>query len=156
MTNLLDEVVNICDKEKYSNQSEAAKQDFLFMEQKNNDLRKIINILTDFGVRYRYYNMDIITGKTPSGDDPESQWQEFEFEILHRNPDGKNLVLNKLDEGYQIINKHITTLLARFCRALCRLFTLGPISNYGKSLSAGIIHPFLFLTDGELGKTDWL
>jgi len=53
-----------------------------------------------------------------------------------------------------VINLRLQVTLERYLRALCHLFTLGPISEQGRRFT-GVIGDFLFLPDDQLGTRDY-
>ncbi|RJQ54070.1 MAG: hypothetical protein C4521_04245 [Actinobacteria bacterium] len=55
---------------------------------------------------------------------------------------------------FQEVAREFVSSFERTARALCRLFTLGPLGDEAKTYTA-YVSPFLFLMDGELGKRDY-
>ena len=52
------------------------------------------------------------------------------------------------------LNLELETAIERFARALCCLFTIGPLGSEGRRYS-GILTAFLNLRDNNLGTTDY-
>lgn len=119
-------------------------------------LREAISCLSHFGSGGRYHDLDIISGKAPSGESPESAWQRLEMAIVQRDSD-LTAMLSDPRAGnrlYTIINLRLQVTLERYFRALCHLFTLSPISEEGRRFT-GAIGDFLFLRDDQLGTRDY-
>ena len=119
-------------------------------------LRSAISCLSHYGSEGRYHDLDIISGKKPSGESPESAWQRLEMSIVQIDSKMKAMLAdpragNRLYEG---INLRLQVTLERYYRALCHLFTLGPISKQGRQFT-GVIGDFLFLRDDQLGTRDY-
>lgn len=156
---LLD-LMNIILQNCFSTNCPATKMDYDFI--KNNDLfQKLLKLLSEFGKYARYYNLDIVTGVVSEPMDVESEWKRIEMKILQadksmceefldcsRNPQPDST--EKVRQIYLEINRRIILPMERFARALARQFTLGELGKHAKELS-GAVHPFLFLTDSDLG-----
>jgi hypothetical protein len=119
-------------------------------------LQEVIACLSHYGSGGRYYDLDLISGEKPAGESPESAWQRLEMTIMQSDSNLKAMLSdprtsNKL---YEAINMRLQVTLERYFRALCHLFTLGPISEEGKRFT-GAIGDFLFLRDDQLGTRDY-
>ncbi|MFC1627535.1 hypothetical protein ACFL3H_00305 [Gemmatimonadota bacterium] len=152
LTGLLDTIIQNCRGSGYPDTCQAAQSDIHFM---NHDqfLRELLTILTDFGEQGRYYYLESIVN--PEGDiakreDPLNCIYKLEQVVLDNHPEWKDKIDSAEFSGfYSVINKDLTTVLQRLARALCRLFTMGPLGGIGKQLT-GTISAFLFLSDGQL------
>jgi hypothetical protein len=156
---LLD-LMNIIIQNCFSTNCPATKMDYDFV--KNDDLlKKLLKLLSEFGKYARYYNLDIVTGASSEPMDVESEWKGIEMNILQSdkkmwkeffeyssNPQPGTI--EKVRQIYLEINRRLIVPLERFARALARQFTLGELGKLAKELS-GAVHPFLFLTDSDLG-----
>lgn len=152
---LLENVVSECFDSEYRASRPAADQDAKELED-NPRFRALLTVLSGFGRTSRYYNLDVVSGREIQEEAPEQQWQSLESEILRDHP----LLFKRMVEdpgGVEVYSKINSVIVAEFekvARALCRLFTLGPLGGEGKRLT-GYIAPFLFLTDDRLGKREY-
>ena len=143
-------VIARADQQFVSRPAVAADLDFIDC---NDDLRRILKVLSHFGKQGRYLDLDLLLGEhvDAPGDGPEQAWQELESRFLQGQPDWmSSLATGQASPGpYRALAEHFAETLQRFLRAVCRMWTLGPLSEHGKRL-VGIIDRFLFLTDGQL------
>lgn len=152
---LLDVITKECFSDKYLAKIPAAQQDINFLRN-NKQLRRMIQILSDFGQSARYYNLNIVLGGKNPGPSPDEEWQELEMEILKEDSNWIKSIQdpNKSDAIYKKINRKLTIHCERFARSLSRLLTIGGLGNEAKRISS-YTHNFLFLTDDQLGKRDY-
>ncbi|KUG13424.1 hypothetical protein ASZ90_016377 [hydrocarbon metagenome] len=153
---LLDEIIDFCEKENYSSKFPAAKQDIAFIT-RNDELKDLILVLSDFAQGGRFYNLDVIMlGYTEEKINPSDGWQKIESSILDRRIDLKERILKepiKADIGSEI-TKEIICILERFLRSISRLFTLADFGNLAKQVSPKVFD-FLFLKDEDIGKKNY-
>ncbi|KPJ62405.1 hypothetical protein AMJ44_15630 [candidate division WOR-1 bacterium DG_54_3] len=155
LDNLLERVICIAHKWKYSERCIAAQMDIDFLEN-NNDLHRVVFLLSAYGDKARYYNMNVIIGLKNLTDDPEQAFESYCTDIFTRQQNwqekikGENLS-EKLDANIHYVNQQITMLLQKFARALCRMFTLGNLGQLA-SQQIGPISYFLYLKDEDLYK----
>jgi hypothetical protein len=131
------------------------KEDLVFLKE-DGKLKIILKILSEFGKYARYYNLDIVTGKSvqPSFN-PKDEWERLERSIEDPTP---YLTLNNQEglynDYYPRVNSQIIAIIERFVRAITRQFTLG---GHGKKLSQYYIpfSPFLGMMDKDLGTKDY-
>ena len=153
---LLKQVIHIAKGWKYSESREATKSDMEFLEN-DDDLKRIVTLLEKYADAGRYYNIDVIVGKKHSADDdPVRLFDSYCDDIFFSQSDWQNKITGenlgeRMDENIRYINRHITTLLQRFARALCRMFTMGRLGQIG-SQQTGTIGCFLYLQDKDLGQ----
>lgn len=126
--------------------------DYLENDQILND---VVKILSDFGKKARYYNLDIVTGSDKPSLDPNEEWEALERKIGSSEPDLSVGGMNTLDQNhYPKINAAIIGKLERFCRAIAMQFTLG---NHGGKLQQ--ISPYLTdfrnLRNEDFGTKDY-
>ena len=151
---LTDEVVTIgaADKDFASRPAVAADLDFISSDQ---HLREMLGVLSYFGKRGRYHDLEVFLGADPHslGDSPEQAWQRMESSFLSRHPEwiGKLRTPEFSAGWYEVLAADVTEVLQRFLRGICRMWTLGPLGNHGKSLT-GTISRFLYLTDDQLAS----
>jgi len=153
---LLEQVVHIAKGWKYGESREAIKSDMEFLEG-DDDLKRVLILLEKYADAGRYYNINVIVGnKRSPDDDPVRLFDSYCDDIFFRQSDWQSRVTGenlgeKMDANIRYVNHHITTLLQRFARALCRMFTLGGLGQTG-SQQTGTIGCFLFLQDEDLGQ----
>lgn len=122
----------------------------------DSELVELLNILSEFGKKARYYNLDFITGATKIGINPNIEWQKFESKIINSNKNIKSKILNwELHyEIYQYVSRYILILFERFVSALSRQFTFGFLGEKGNQFSMPVFH-FAMLYDEDFGNTDY-
>ena len=133
----------------------ALKEDLLFLKE-DKQLKTILEILSEFGKYARYYNLDVITGKSVQFSfNPKDEWEKLERSIEDPTP---YLTLDNQEglhrDYYQRVNSKIIAIIERFIRAITRQFTLG---GHGGKLSQYYIpfSPFLGIMDKDLRTKDY-
>lgn len=152
---LLDFITKECFSDEYIEKIPAARQDINFLRN-NKKLRRMVQILSDFGQSARYYNLNVVLGETKPGPSPDDEWQELEMEILKESPNWMEDIQDpkKCDETHKKINIKLTKYCEMLARSLSRLFTIGGLGDEAKRISS-YTHDFLFLSDEKLGKTNY-
>ena len=118
-------------------------------------LDKVLHVLSAFGKFARYYNLDIITGKTKAVFNSDAEWENIEKDILEKIPGFKyDRLLERGDEYYQKVNMEIVKIIEKFVRAISRQFTLGQHGDKLQQLSTAYSY-FRNLRDCELGQKDY-
>lgn len=130
-----------------------ADKEFL---QNNQELKKLLFILSEFGKYGRYYNYDIISGVSNPSVNPLELWTKFESEIIFSDKKNSNhLMDNDLSSNvYQKLNRQIQIILEKFVAAICRQFTFGSLGDKGKQMSMNI-YDFALLFKNEYGTKDY-
>lgn len=150
---LVDAVVALADDDEDFSSRPAVADDLAFVRT-DDDLRSMLEILSDFGQQGRYHNLETLLhqGSGDRGPSPEEAWQRLEAGILRRHPEWfERRGMPEFTSGwYEVLAGDITSVLQRFLRATCRMWTLGPLGDEGRRLT-GTINRFLFLTDDRLG-----
>ena len=155
LVRLLDDIVSQCFRPAYLNRPAAADDvDYLRTDPR---LRKLIEILSDFGQAARYYHLDFVLKRKLETDSPEQTWQQLELDVLRE--DGPEWLEQlkppaNLTNVYQKITNDLVVRFEKFARALVRLFTIGDLGDEAKR-HTGTIGPFLYLMDGDLGRRDY-
>lgn len=130
---------------------EATKKDYIYISE-DSELDEIIYILSEFGNRARYHNLNIVLQREHKSTDYESLWNSYEIKVIKAM--GALSELTKpgehINELYKEITKNISIKLELFARALTRQFTLGDLGKEA-GRHVGIIGPFLYLTDEQIG-----
>lgn len=152
---LLDFITKECFSDEYIEKIPAAQQDINFLRN-NKQLRRMVQILSDFGQSARYYNLNVVLGEKKPGSSPDDAWQELEMEILKESPTWMEAIQDpkKSDETHKNIIIKLTIHCEMFARSLSRLFTIGGLGEEAKRISS-YTHDFLFLSDDKLGKKNY-
>ncbi len=154
LTKLLRRVIDGCFSNTYVNRIPVGAEDIAFLRT-NDRLHEVVGILSSFGQAARYYNLDLVVGRTPETDSPEDEWCRLEGALLEARQDLRNAVgVDELDRIYAYLGTELTVLLERFARALARLFTIGRLGELAKRNMTYVV-PFLMIRDSELGKHDY-
>ena len=152
---LLTQILDDCFTGDYQNNIPAAKEDFYFIRS-NSELRKILNILSDFAEADRYYNLNVVLDCVNKSKDPDAEFEKLKLFILDQNPNIEKMIFDpkRSEEGYKLLYKTLITFIERLVRALSRLFTLGNLGDEAKTCSVYLSH-FLFITDDKLGCSNY-
>lgn len=150
---LLEEIIDLCEKDNYSSKFPAAKVDLDFILG-NEDLKNLISVLSDFAQGGRFYNLDLIMlGFTDEKINPSDGWQKIEASILYNRSDLKEEFVKDpiaANVGPEIVKETIC-ILERFLRSISRLFTLADFGDLAKQVSPKVFD-FLFLKDEDIGR----
>jgi len=152
---LLEAITERCFSDEYLSRVPAARDDIAFLRA-DSRLSALVQILSDFGQGARYYNLNVVLGEEDPGPSPEDEWQKLEMEILRNDPTWKQRITDpgQLPGVYQDTYRELTVRCERLARSLSRLFTIGDLGDLAKQISHHT-HHFLFLTDSDLGATDY-
>ena len=152
---LLNYITGRCFPESYVSRIPAARADIDFLRD-DEQLRRIVRILSDFGQSARYYNLNVVLGEADPGPSPDEEWQRLEMEVLQEDPLWAERIADPSQGEYihQYINSRLTLHCERLARSLSRLFTIGGLGELARQISAHT-HHFLFLMDNQLGTTDY-
>lgn len=118
-------------------------------------LEGIIHVLSEFGQKARYYNLDIITGSEKPPIDPKKEWEELESGIDDPIP---YLSSDSMEEYYRDylprVNARIIAKLERMARAIAMQFTLG---NHGGKLKqmSSTLSQFRNIRNSKFGTIDY-
>ncbi|MDI5891811.1 hypothetical protein [Halomonas rhizosphaerae] len=148
---LLKRVREECFLNEYVDTIPVGQMDFEYLS--SSELTSLISVLSDFGQAARYYNFDVIIGRSPQTEDPDAAWQKLETEILLSREDlfreiEENPASQRFDEE---INIEVVSRLERFTRALARLYAIGRIGKEAKR-HLGYVSIFLHIPDSDLGR----
>lgn len=118
-------------------------------------LERIINVLSEFGQKARYYNLDIITGSQKPPIDPKKEWEAIERDIEDATPYLSSDSMEALNRDYYPrVNAKIIAKLERLFRAIALQFTLGEHGDKLKQFSS-TIGSFRNLKNEDFGMTDY-
>ena len=123
--------------------------------QTNEDLKKLIFILSEFGKLSRYHNFDLITNNTKIGVDTKKLWEEFGNTILNNKDYEKLMDFDLCHEVYEKITNHIIIVFEKFVSALSRQFVFKCLGQKALQLSVTIAFDFGMLYDKDFGKKDY-
>lgn len=119
-------------------------------------LKECIRILSLFGKKGRYYNLDIVAGSNDSPIDPKGEWKSLEMSVEDVAPYLDNTELLYRDY-YPRVHSKLIAKLERLIRAIAFQFTLGGHADSdGKLRQTSVIFTdFRNLRDEQLGTTDY-
>lgn len=132
----------------------AAAADLRFLRD-DTTLNRILRMVSDFGLGARYHHIDVVLSGASATRAPEDVWQELELQLLKRHANwAEELSHGALDEVYRLISSEVVSPLEQALRAICRLFTLGPLGPDARRFQ-GHLRPFLTMRDEEFGRSDY-
>ena len=119
-------------------------------------LQECLRILSLFGQKGRYYNLDIVTGSHHKPIDPEEEWKSLEASIEDITPfldDTESLYR----DYYPRVHSQLIEKMERLTRAIALQFTISDHANPNGRLrqASGIYTEFRNLRDEELGSIDY-
>ncbi len=118
-------------------------------------LDKIIHVLSEFGQKARYYNLDIVTGSSHPPIKTKAEWEELEKAIEDPSPYITGDSMDALyRDYYPKVNAKIISKLERLCRAITMQFTLGGHGGRLQQMSS-IVSDFIKMKDEEFGTIDY-
>ena len=131
------------------------KQEFDFLTT-DQTLQECIRILSLFGQKGRYYNLDIVAGSSQNPINPKEEWESLEASIEDITPflgDTESLYR----DYYQRVQSQLIAKMERLTRAIALQFTIGDhVDQNGRLRQAsGIYTEFRSLRDEELGTIDY-
>lgn len=122
----------------------------------NNELDRIIYLLSEFGKFARYHNLDVVTANKKPSINVKSLWEEYQSGILTSDPNlmknFENIELHK--EVIDTIQRRIIIILEKFVRSISRQFTMGKLGAIALQYSS-VYQPFIMLRDEELGTKNY-
>lgn len=148
---LLKRVQEECFLNEYVDTIPVGQMDFEYL--RSSELTSFISVLSDFGQAARYYNFDVIIGRSPQTEDPDAAWKKLETDILLSREDlVRDIEENPASQRFhEEINIEVVSRLERFARALARLYTIGRIGKEAKR-HLSYISIFLHIHDSDLGR----
>lgn len=151
---LLDLVIERCfDPSFYPHQAPAVIEDVHFLRC-NGTVRRLMGILSHFGMQGRYHDLDLASGRAPTSEEsPSQEYDRLEGDLMGASfPDWANRIelgVSAAMEMERAVTAQVIATCRRTARALVRLFTLSPLDKEAGYLTS-IITPFLFLRDEDL------
>jgi hypothetical protein len=134
-----------------------AKDDYNIITE-NSTINKICNVLSAYGSRSRYFNLDAILGKEQKFD-AKNKWEEIETYVLKEYYGEKKfyeMVENPklLDDIYAKSSELLVSKIELYLRAITRQFIFGNFSTDSKTYIFQI-EIFTDIEDNQIGKTDY-
>ena len=119
-------------------------------------LHECIRILSLFGKKGRYYNLDIVAGAAQTPIDPKSEWQALESSVEDPVPFISTPELMYRDY-YPRVHSKLIAKMERLVRAIALQFTLGEHGQQAGELqrTSVVSADFRNLADQELGTNDY-
>jgi hypothetical protein len=122
----------------------------------NENLDRLLYLLSEFGKFARYYNLDVVTDNKKHSINVKSLWEDYESKILTSDPElmkkFENIELH--EEVINTIQRRILITLEKFVRSISRQFTMGKLGKIALQYSS-VYHPFILLRDNELGTKNY-
>lgn len=89
-------------------------------------LARLLHILSMFGEKGRYYDLDEVSGEQkPADESPERLWERVELDILQAAPDWKERISSPDDAAYRYVIPGMVVPLDKFAKTLCFLVVTG-------------------------------
>ena len=134
-----------------------AKDDFKIITE-NVTVNEICGVLSAYGSRARYFNLDAILGKEQEFD-AKAKWEKIETSVLKEFYGEKKFykMLEKpklLDEIYNKSSELLVSKIELFLRAITRQFIFGNFSSNSNTYLFQI-EAFTDIEDKQIGKTDY-
>ena len=119
-------------------------------------LKQCIGVLSQFGKKGRYYNLDVVSGQTRTLIDPTNEWNELECAVEDPTPFLTDMEALHRDY-FPRVHGQLIARMERLVRAIALQFTFGDHPDpEGELRRASIIYgQFRNLTNGDLGTTDY-
>ena len=121
--NLENLLKTICTEHYSGTQRPLVQQDLDFIRT-DPVLNDCVRILSLFGKKGRYYNLDVVAGADRKPIDPTGEWQELESSVEDPIPYLSNMERLHRDY-YPRVNRALIARMERLVRALAMQFTLG-------------------------------
>ena len=115
-----------------------------------------IRILSLFGQKARYYNLDVVSGVHNPPIDPKEEWTALESRVEDAAPFLQNQeALHR--EYYPRVHSRLIARIERLVRALAMQFTLGGHEDRNGTIGrlSSVYTEFRNIRDEELGTTDY-
>ena len=119
-------------------------------------LRECIRILSLFGRKARYYNLDVVSGVHNPPIDPKEEWTALESRVEDMAPFLQNQeALHR--EYYPRVHSRLISRIERLVRALAMQFALGGHEDRHGTIGrlSSVYTEFRSIRDEELGTTDY-
>jgi hypothetical protein len=120
------------------------------------DLEKLVYLLSEFGKFARYYNLDVVTSAEKPSINVKQLWEEYESNLITSNPEILGMMgnLEAVEEVLGYTKRQILIKLESFIRAICRQFTIGQLGKKALQYSP-TLYNFILLKDEDLGNRNY-
>ncbi|RXQ96621.1 hypothetical protein EO244_03065 [Ancylomarina salipaludis] len=134
-----------------------AKDDYKIITS-DKTIKEICEVLTAYGSRARYFNLDIILGNEQKFD-AKNKWEKIEDSLLKEYYGEKKFYrmfkkTNSLEVIYEKTSELLVSKLEVFLRAITRQFIFGNFSSESNQYVFSI-ESFTDIDDNQIGKTDY-
>ena len=151
----LGEILDRICREFYNVTGTLMQEDFHFIKD-DHYLRECIRILSIFGQKGRYYNIDVFTGKRNDIiADPEAGWKSLEKEIEDPAPYYGNSGVFDSRDYYPRVHSKLIAKMERLVRAITLQLTLGKHDDPDGDLRKASVTYMEFGRMQEFGTTDY-
>lgn len=146
---------NLCSNYYRGMQRPRVKRDFEFIR-KDRVLKKCMSVLSQFGKKGRYYNLDVVAGIDCEPIAPENEWKNLVISVEDPSLYYQNLD-RMYDEYYPRANSKLIAKMERLVRAIAFQFTIEQHFKLDKSLKSlsVVFSNFNHLGDDQLGTVDY-
>ena len=119
-------------------------------------LQECIRILSLFGQKARYYNLDVVSGVTNPLIDPRDEWTALESGVEDATPFLENQEALHRDY-YPRVHSRLIAKMERLVRAVALQFTIGGHIDKNGTIGqfSSVYTEFRNIRDEELGTTDY-
>lgn len=119
-------------------------------------LKECVRILSLFGMKGRYYNLNVVAGTNHTAIDPRQEWERLESRVEDPTPYLDNTE-RLYHDYYPRVNSLLISKMERLIRAIAMQFTLGGhVDPEGEISKLSIVfNEFRNLRDGQFGTVDY-
>ncbi|MCU7618849.1 hypothetical protein NZ698_16840 [Chryseobacterium sp. PBS4-4] len=128
--------------------------DFEFLTN-NDDLKRLLNILSKFGEKSRYHCMDVITDNPNKDIDVIESWKDFENDIKKKFNYNLTITDEYLENLQEKINTYIIVIIEKYLSAISRQFIHEFHGELPKIMIMNNFYNFGKIYDGEYGAKDY-
>ncbi len=131
-------------------------QDDYDLLKNNEELNRLLSILSEFGKYSRYYNLNIVAGENNRTVDVIALWEKYQIDIVSSVQELKDKLysIEATDEILNFVSRRIIIQLEMFTRALSRQFTLGKLGEKARQFST-VLYEFIVMKNDELGNNNY-
>ncbi len=121
---------------------------------RNSFIDTLCKILSEYGKKARYFNLDVILGKEQEYNS-QAEWERIETLVLKEFHGEKEFYrLLELNSSYDKSNELLVSKIELYIRAITRQFIFGDFSSNSKNFISEI-RCFTSIEDDQIGKTDY-
>lgn len=133
----------------YTNDAEFLKKD--------NDLKELLFIISEFGKKSRYYNFDIITENKEIPLNTKELWDNFENKHLYKDEKLFSKLFSRETEHevFYKLNSIVIIIFEKFISALSRQIIFDCIGQKAKQISVTSFYDFGLLYEKDFGNKDY-